>query len=464
MVELRRGGLIEAADILMAGAQEIKEIDPRKALAMLLEVREAAGWAGDTPRTVAVRHVATSLPRGLDDETDFLIDLLDCIGRLYEGETTTAGPLVLDVLERAETLDDPRLLVWASTLATAVADEERESALLQRGIRRARETGAIDVLMNVLLVQALTRMISGRLTEVSEVQEGYALAVEAGYPTAASTQLALLAWFAAVTGDEDRALRYASEAAATAPPDVPAVTIADWGVGILELSRRRYADAASRLQHVVEHGHPYFAAIAIPDLVEAYVGAGRREDAIPHVELYANVFASEGAPSWAHALTARSRAIVAEAPAETEAAFLESLRHHEANERVLDRARTELLFGEFLRRERRRMDARAQLRSAQERFDRLGASQWAERAASELRATGETARRRQPDAIAELTPQEQQIAKLVAEGGTNKEIAAQLFLSPRTVEYHLRKVFMKLGITSRAELIRRGLAAAANES
>src|SRR5262249_4401563 len=125
--------------------------------------------------------------------------------------------------------------------------------------------------------------------------------------------------------------------------------------------------------------------------------------------------------------------------------------------RPFDCARSQLLYGEFLRRERRRTDAREQLRAALEIFEQLRAETWAERARVELRATGETARKRDPSTIGDLTPQELQIARLVGEGNSNKEVAAQLFLSPRTVEYHLRKVFVKLGITSRAELIRHGL-------
>jgi len=121
------------------------------------------------------------------------------------------------------------------------------------------------------------------------------------------------------------------------------------------------------------------------------------------------------------------------------------------------RARTALLYGEWLRRERRRQEARVQLREALELFHRLGTGPWEERAAVERRATGETARRRDPSTRDDLTAQELQIATLVAQGMTNREIAAQLFLSPRTIDYHLRKVFSKLGITSRTELVRDGL-------
>jgi DNA-binding NarL/FixJ family response regulator len=125
--------------------------------------------------------------------------------------------------------------------------------------------------------------------------------------------------------------------------------------------------------------------------------------------------------------------------------------------RPFDAARTKLLYGEFLRRHRRRADSREYLRAALEEFEELGAAAWAERARAELRASGETARKRDPSTIAQLTPQELQIARLVSDGFSNKEAAAQLFLSPRTIDYHLRKVFMKLGISSRAELIKHGI-------
>ena len=123
----------------------------------------------------------------------------------------------------------------------------------------------------------------------------------------------------------------------------------------------------------------------------------------------------------------------------------------------MQRARTELLYGEWLRRERRRTDARAHLRAAIDIFRRRGVVPWAERAEAELRATGETARKRGAAAVDQLTPQELQIAGLVTGGLTNRDIAAQLFLSPRTVDYHLHKVFTKLGIASRTELVRDGL-------
>jgi DNA-binding CsgD family transcriptional regulator len=140
--------------------------------------------------------------------------------------------------------------------------------------------------------------------------------------------------------------------------------------------------------------------------------------------------------------------------ADAERHFNQALLLHEASGAAFDRARTQLLFGEFLRRARRRAEARTHLRGALETFAGVRAALWEERARNELRATGEVVRRRDPEAIWQLTPQELQIARLVAKGASNRDAAAELFLSPRTVEYHLRKVFTKLGISSRSELAR----------
>jgi DNA-binding CsgD family transcriptional regulator len=192
----------------------------------------------------------------------------------------------------------------------------------------------------------------------------------------------------------------------------------------------------------------------MPDAVEAGVRAGLRQQAAARLEHLRELVAA--APTAARqALLARCAALLAER--DPEEAFSESIALGSGLP-PLQRARTELLYGEWLRRERRRADARVHLRAALDAFQRLGAVPWAERAEAELRATGETARKRDPSLVEQLTPQESQIAGLVTKGLTNREIAGQLYLSPRTIDYHLHKVFTKLGIASRAELIRDGLA------
>jgi len=195
------------------------------------------------------------------------------------------------------------------------------------------------------------------------------------------------------------------------------------------------------------------ALLAIPDAIEAAARCGRSAELGERLAAFEQWAAT--APGEAQrAQLVRCQAILGARPADD--AFTEAIDRGGALP-PFERARTELLYGEWLRRERRRQDARAHLRRALEMFRSLGTAPFAERAEAELRATGETARKRNPSTLDELTPQELQIAGLVSQGLTNREIAAQLFLSPRTIDYHLHKVFSKLGIASRTELVRDGV-------
>ena len=205
-------------------------------------------------------------------------------------------------------------------------------------------------------------------------------------------------------------------------------------------------------------GHPGLARHMIPDYVEASVRAGRDglEETVGEYELFAR---SSNQP-WTLGLLAACRALTSDG-ADPEAGFREALELLPPARRPFEHARVELLLGEFLRRSRKRREARDHLRAAMATFEQLGAAPWEERARNELRATGETARKRDASTLGDLTPQELQIARLVAGGARNREIATQLFLSPRTIDYHLRKVFMKLGIASGGELAQLDLASVA---
>lgn len=191
--------------------------------------------------------------------------------------------------------------------------------------------------------------------------------------------------------------------------------------------------------------------LATPEVIDAALRLGQPQRAAATLERFAAWAPISDAPL-VHGLLARCRAILTEDPEEAEHLFHEALDHHSRGVNPYEHARTQLAFGERLRRERRRVEARVQLRAALDAFEGLGTSIWADRARGELRATGETARKREPSAVDELTPQELRVARLVAAGASNRDVAAQLFLSPRTVEYHLAKVFTKLGVSSRVEL------------
>jgi len=187
-----------------------------------------------------------------------------------------------------------------------------------------------------------------------------------------------------------------------------------------------------------------------PELVEAYLRLGRREDALAEAETYTLAAEAKGQP-WALARAARCRGLVG-ADDGLDACFEEALAQHARTPDVFETARTRFAYGARLRRARQRVRAREHLRAAADSFERLGAARWSEAAAAELAATGETARRRDATTLDQLTPQELQIALLLAEGKTTREAAAAVFLSPKTVEYHLRHVYRKLDIRSRDEL------------
>ncbi len=190
--------------------------------------------------------------------------------------------------------------------------------------------------------------------------------------------------------------------------------------------------------------------MAALDRFDAAVRAGEPDLAQTWVEQL-SVFAEATGWAWADAAVAYGRALLAD-PADAPAWFETALAHHTAANRPYERARTHLAYGELLRRSQRRVDARPHLRAALALFEDLGAAPFATRATQELRASGETARKRDPSTLTALTPMELQVAQLVGQGLSNKEAAAQLWISPRTVAFHLRGAFAKLGLSSRAEL------------
>jgi DNA-binding CsgD family transcriptional regulator len=222
---------------------------------------------------------------------------------------------------------------------------------------------------------------------------------------------------------------------------------------MLELGLGRFQDAIREFEAAVREGEPRVIRDAasprsfVPGLIEAYARAGRSEEARMALEVHETEARRTARPS-AIAPALRCRALIDG----EESQFRLALAEHERWDNPFEQARTQAAYGEFLRRQKRRADARAQLRSALAAFEQVGATTWAERARTELRATGERARRREPSTRGELTPQELKVAGLVCEGLTNREIAERLFLSPKTIETHLVHVFQKLDVRSRTEL------------
>jgi DNA-binding CsgD family transcriptional regulator len=224
-----------------------------------------------------------------------------------------------------------------------------------------------------------------------------------------------------------------------------------WANALLYNGLGRYEEALVAAQRARENPHELlFSTLALVELTEAAVRSGKRELAVDALDRLSETTAASGT-DWALGVEARSRALLTEGEA-AETLYRQAIEALERTRVRVELARAHLVYGEWLRRERRRLDGREQLRIAHKLFTEFGMEAFAERALVELEATGEHARKRTAETRDDLTPQEAQISRLAADGATNQEIAAQLFISPSTVDYHLRKAFRKLGVKSRHQL------------
>jgi len=282
--------------------------------------------------------------------------------------------------------------------------------------------------------------------------EAIRLARETGQEVVRAAALARLAWLEARLGRDDSCRRHAEEALSLAR-ERDARLCEIWALaalGELELVRGRLEEARARVEErqavIEERGIADVDLFPAPDAVEIALRLG--DDATETATAFARAAEAKGQP-WSRARAERTLALVAD---DWEPHFEQALSLHEQTADAFERARTELAYGARLRRAGQRVRARDLLRAAHEAFDALGAEPWAEQARTELAATGETARRRVASGLDELTPQELQISLLLADGKTTRETAAALFLSPKTIEYHLRNVYRKLAIHSRDEL------------
>jgi DNA-binding CsgD family transcriptional regulator len=452
-LELAAGRPGEAHGDVAAAARAVLPLDRLAGLELLAMSRTLAAISGDLERQIE----ASSIARGLEDECAdaderFLIALMTGYAHVLNGDTATGAPLLAEALALAEAFDEPLQLDRAAAAAFILGDWGRALRFRDQAVRVARERGAIGLLPQLLGFRAAVALWDRRLAEAAtDAAEALRLAEDIGAENARAMPLAVLAWIAGLRGEESDCRAGAEEVLGLALDRGlgMAASLATWALAELDLALGRWDEALARLVGLEDQ--PYYRVISAWDRVEAAVRTGNADVAQRGVALFAE-WAAGATPPWAASVLADCRGL-AGAPGAADAHFQAAVGGVDAA-RPLDRARIHLHYGEHLRRERRRIDARVHLREAFDGFNRLGVETWAERARRELRATGERARKRDISPLAQLTPQELQVARLVAEGATNKAVAAQLFVSPKTVEYHLRKVFDKLGIASRSELIR----------
>jgi DNA-binding CsgD family transcriptional regulator len=464
---LRRGRPDDGYQVMLDAAAAIATVNGDKAAELLSHAGLGARLSGDVDLQQVYRLAQTLDRSTLSAQWAPVVDIMVGLEVMFEEDAAEGARLIHEAIEQSAALDDPVQLLWSGLGALSLGAYEIADAVFLRAASASRQAGSLGLLPFTLSLHAAQALLQARLDEAAVgAAEAARLAREIGAANLVPHAVAVSAAVAATRGREVEARAEAEEAIALARASGIglAVALGVWTLGMLEFVNGRWEAALEQLSLMrpgrPAFGNPVLTAMSSPDRIEAAARAGRVEEARAELATFEE-WVMHSRPSWGTARLACCYALLAEGDEATQ--HFETALEHGGEARPFDVARIQLAYGEHLRRERRRTDARPQLRAALAGFERMGADQWAERAARELRATGETARKRDPSTIDELTPQELQIAKLVGQGRSNKDVAAQLFLSPRTVEHHLRKVFSKLGITSRSELIRHSVVAGREE-
>lgn len=459
LMELRAGVPGDAVALLRPMITDVLRADLHQAIRLLMLFGEASFHANAADVWAEVAAAAERLTLTGDDVDVVLARMFRGACRVRAGRDAGTAPGDLDVIEQ---LRDPAQLCWAGGMATGLGHPEVSRRLHHRAVRLARASGAAGTLAWTVQFLVLDDLNRGRFESAEAyAEEGQRFAAETGQPNLACWYQGSLALLAALRGQEPDARRLADAVLGEASTRhlAAAAALGHRALGLLELAAGRAAVAVEHLlapARGTASAHPGIALRGVPDLVEAAVRAGQPERASEPLGRFTRWAEATGSPQLG-ALAARCRALLATSDT-AELEFDQALATHALADWPMEQARTELLLGQHLRRERRRSDSRPHLRAAFETFQRLGAATWADRARAELRAAGESPTESTAPgtllAAGTLTAQELRIATAVGEGSTNREIAAQLFLSQRTVDYHLRKVFQKLGISSRTELVR----------
>ncbi|MFF5973346.1 LuxR C-terminal-related transcriptional regulator [Streptomyces sp. NPDC012769] len=450
---LTGGPVAEAYEALTRAAALLREGAPVEAADARFLAMEAAWAAGDAAGCLAALDDAGGARGTERDFAEGLRAALD--GRLGEARGLLTRVVAVDGAE-----DEPRVLLRAGSAALVLGATTAAARLHARALTLARAEDRATLLPHALEHLAYAELRAGRYGRAARhAREGLGEAERTGQANVAAHQHAVLALVASVTEDGPGAAEHAERALATARSHglVQAATLAEWALARADLGRGLAAQAAARLVPLVRTGprggHFALRMLAVPCFVEAAVASGRYAEARAATEEYA-VWAAQGLDRPAPARLARCRALLADG---TRAAywFQEAVRRHDADcGNDFERARTLLAYGSWLRRRRRPSEARGPLRDALVTFERAAATGWAERTRAELRATGgEVAGAAdRPAAWGELTPQQQRIARLAAQGATTREIADRLVLSPRTIDHHLRNIYARLQIRSRVQL------------
>jgi DNA-binding CsgD family transcriptional regulator len=451
-----RGG--ESTALLLAAARQFEPLDPKLARETYLEALATSSFRGgdedDWGRIRAAAAAARAAPPA--PEPPRVIDLLlDGLAVRFTDGFAAAAPLLSQAFLRAreETAWSPTDVLWMWVTCRAAVDQwdaETADVVSSRAVALARADGALTVLPAALAHRAISLAVAGELVEAAElIAEAEAIVEATGGAQLPYAGVVLTGW----RGEPDAAEEIqARTAGAVAGGDGMALAAAAVATAVLNNGLGRYEEALQAAERAAANELLGVASWGAPELVEAAARSGRHDVAAAAFRRLCERTQASGTPL-ALGIESRSGALVSD-DREAEVLYVEALELLAGPRAAIQRARAHLLYGEWLRRGRRRLEAREQLRIAHGQLSAMGAVAFAARAASELAATGEHARGRSADTRDQLTPHEMTIARLARAGNTNQEIGAQLFISPRTVEYHMYKVFKKLDISSRVQLAR----------
>ena len=446
----------DALKLLLQAAKRFEPLDAGLARETYLEAINAACFAGSLLDGVDLKGVglaAKTAPPSLQPARPSEL-LLDGLALLATEGPAAAAPTLRRAgsafrNQESSAEEDLRWLRQACATASLLWDNESWFAMSSRWVQVARDSGALTLLSQSLNSMANIHLFGGDLRlSAALIAEAEAI----NDVTGSNLAPYCATYLAALRGREleARALIEASTKEATAGGQGMVVAFAQWATATLYNGLARYDKALVAAQQASEHPLDWRSHLSLHELIEAAVRNGTPARGAAALERLSQTTTASGS-NWAMAIEARSRALLNEGGT-ADALYLEALARIGPTGLATEVARTHLLYGEWLRRERRTLDARQQLRAAYEMFTTMGAEAFAERARIELKATGETVRKRVVETFADLTAQEAQVCHLAAEGATNAEIGARLFISASTVDYHLRKAFRKLGVNSRTQL------------
>ncbi|MGI5499775.1 ATP-binding protein [Lentzea sp. CA-135723] len=448
-IEYERTSPEADAALACEAARLVLVSDPERAVVMLTEMICAGRDAGALALVGEGGSVMSGLELEAGSHARAAADALISWGEVLAGRPA-AAPLrtMLDV-GREQDVDLMHRVV-AGFSGLMLAEEEATVAVMDLMLAEVRAIGALTWVPYAQEVAAFAQMLRGEFVSAAAcVAEAESLSSEFGMETEVAVLRSASVWIAAVTGDEERCRSLAAEVLAVLEgKHAVGTALAHWGLGLLDLAAGRCGTAFEALEKVCTGPARHdFVIRAVADLVEAAVRDGRATDVAEPVAALRRWASQVDSPA-ATALLRRCEALLEDSEEHFQAALA-------AGTGRFDQARTQLLYGEWLRRRRRRGEARAQLEAALTGFTRCGAAIWRDRAAAELgeRPSNQVA----DDPLKDLTPQEVQVVRLAAAGLSNKEIGAQLFLSPRTIGHHLYRAYPKLGVTRRIELAQLGL-------